>query len=153
MTLTRWQGIASATVNDHSTRRSEFFTDPDGNALNGHDPVAYFTIGEPTKGDPGIRRDWSGATWLFASTANRDLFDTDPDRYAPAFGGHCAVASAFGLSLPGSAKRWRIEDGRLYINKNVLAQALFGLLARRIRRLGSDPDPGAARSATREASE
>jgi len=129
------------------------FTDLDGNALNGHDPVAYFTIGEQTKGDPGIRRDWNGATWLFASTANRDRFDADPARYTPAFGGHCAVASAFGLSLPGSPKRWRIEDGRLYVNKNLLAQAQFSLFGRLIRRLGNDGAEGAARSTTREVSE
>ncbi len=111
------------------------YTDRDGHALQGHDPVAYFTVGTPTKGNPNISRDWNGATWLFATATNRDLFDADPLAYAPAFGGHCAVGTAMGLSLPGSAKRWRIDDGRLYINKNLLAAAHYGLFARRIRKL------------------
>lgn len=108
-------------------------TDGNGQALQGHDPVAYFTVGAPTKGNPNIRLEWNGATWLFATAANRDLFEADPRRYAPAFGGHCAVGRAMGFDLPGSAKRWRIEDGRLYVNKNLLAAAGFGPMARRIR--------------------
>lgn len=111
------------------------FTDREGRALQGHDAVAYFTQGAATMGNDNISRDWNGATWLFATATNRDLFDTDPLRYAPAFGGHCAVGKAFGVDLPGSAKRWRIEDGRLYVNKNLFAAAQFRWLARRIRKL------------------
>lgn len=86
-------------------------------------------------GNPNISRTWNGATWLFASATNRDLFDADPLKYAPAFGGHCAVGQAFGVNLRGSAKRWRIEDGRLYVNKNLFAASQFGLFARRIYKL------------------
>lgn len=118
-------------------------TDAEGRALQGHDPVAYFTAGAATAGDPAICREWNGATWLFASNANRDLFDADPHRYAPAFGGHCAVGRAVGVSVRGSALRWRIDDGRLYVNKNRMAAAQFGLFARRIRKL-ADRDGAAA---------
>ena len=111
------------------------FTDRNGYALRGHDPVAYFTEGAPTQGDPTIRRSWAGAIWLFASEANRDMFDADPTRFAPAFGGHCAVAKAMGLNLPGSPKRWRIENDRLFVNKNLLAEKQHRFFARRIRRL------------------
>ena len=111
------------------------YTDKAGQALQGYDPVAYFTVGAPTKGDPTISREWNGATWLFSTAEHRDLFDADPDKYAPAFGGHCAVAQVFGSDLKGSAKRWRIKDDRLYINKNLLASSMFGLLAGRIQKL------------------
>lgn len=129
--------MASRTVANVSNRTNQdvIYTDRAGRALQGHDPVAYFTVGAPTRGDESISRHWNGATWLFASTANRDLFDADPLRYAPAFGGHCAVAQVFGVKLPGSPKRWRIEDGRLYVNKNLLAASQFRLFARRIRKL------------------
>lgn len=113
-------------------------TDRNEHALQGHDPVAYFTVGAPTKGNPNISRDWNGATWFFATAANRDLFDADPLAYAPAFGGHCAVGKALGMDLPGSAKRWRIDNGRLYLNKHLLAAAQFRLFARRIRRLAAN---------------
>ncbi len=111
------------------------YTDKAGHALQGHDPVAYFTVGAPAKGNPNISRDWNGATWLFSSSEHRDQFDADPDRYAPAFGGHCAVARVFGAELKGSAKRWRIVDDRLYINKNLLASSMFAPLASRIQKL------------------
>lgn len=114
------------------------YTDRNGHALQGNDPVAYFTVGAPTAGDPNISREWNGATWLFSSAASRDLFDADPSRYAPAFGGHCAVGRAMGINVKGSAKRWRIEDGQLYVNKNLIAASQFGLLARRIRKLASE---------------
>ena len=110
-------------------------TDRNGHALQGHDPVAYFTLGEATKGDPTIATDWGGAVWLFASAEHRERFEADPGRYAPAFGGHCAVGRAFGASFPGSAKRWRIDDDRLYVNKNLMVNANFPLFARRIRKL------------------
>ena len=114
---------------------SAIYTDSAGQALDGHDPVAYFTVGAPTKGNPNINREWNGATWLFSKAEHRDLFDAEPQKYAPAFGGHCSVAKAAGAELPGSPKRWRIEDGRLYINKNLLASSLFWLVSGRIQKL------------------
>lgn len=111
------------------------YTDNAGQALQGHDPVAYFTVGAAVKGSPDISREWRGATWLFSTTENRDFFDADPGRYAPAFGGHCAVGQVLGSDLKGSAKRWRIEGDRLYLNKNLLASSIFGLFVGRIQRL------------------
>ena len=113
---------------------SEIHTDRDGRALQGHDVVAYFTLGKQVEGDPAISHDWNGATWLFSTEGHKAAFVDDPEAYAPAFGGHCAVAGSMGMQLPGSPKRWRIDDGRLYINKNLMAAAGFPLLAGRIRR-------------------
>lgn len=111
------------------------YTDQHGHALHGHDPVAYFVVGAPVKGNPNISSEWSGATWLFSTAEHRERFDADPERFAPAFGGHCAVGQVVGVDLPGSATRWRIEDDRLYVNKNLMASSMFGLFAARIKRL------------------
>jgi YHS domain-containing protein len=110
-------------------------TDKQGHALQGHDPVAYFTVGKPTIGEPDLSLEWEGATWLFSTEEHREMFSVEPARYAPAFGGHCAVASAMGQSLPGSAKRWRVHEGRLYINKNIVAAAIYPLVAGRVHKL------------------
>lgn len=115
-------------------------TDANGHALAGHDPVAYFTLGKQTKGDPSITSEWSGATWLFATAEHRDLFEKDQASYAPAFGGHCAVGRVFGASFPGSPKRWRIDDGRLFVNKNRFVDLQFPLFARRARTLADTED-------------
>jgi YHS domain-containing protein len=59
-----------------------------GYAIKGFDPVAYFTAGEPVKGDKRFAYQWKGATWLFSAESNRVLFINDPERYAPQYGGY-----------------------------------------------------------------
>jgi len=64
-------------------------TNRHGLAIEGYDPVAYFGAGggEPTKGKKSITAEHDGATYRFANEDHRQRFASDPDRYAPAFGG------------------------------------------------------------------
>ncbi|MGF1462397.1 MAG: YHS domain-containing (seleno)protein [Maricaulaceae bacterium] len=95
------------------------FVNKDNQALNGYDAVAYHTAGAPTKGSAEFTYDYNGATWLFASAENRDLFVTDPAKYAPAYDGHCAYGvAAGGRKFSGDPEVWTIEDGVLYVNVN-----------------------------------
>lgn len=87
-------------------------------ALQGHDPVAYFTEGKPVKGDEAFTTEYMGAEFRFASAANRDAFLADPQAYAPQYGGYCAWAMADGKHAKGDARHWRIVDGKLYLNYN-----------------------------------
>lgn len=88
----------------------------DGVAVRGTDVVAYFTERRAVAGSPAFTHDWRGATWRFASAANRDRFAADPDRYAPAYGGFCAFAVSEGYTAPIDPQAWRIVDGRLFLN-------------------------------------
>lgn len=124
-----------------STQQDKKFktrADRKGLALKGYDPVAYFTRGKPTKGLPDITYRWSEAEWRFATTEHRDLFVNDPSKYAPQFGGSCAVAAATGHRVGASPKRWRIEDRHLYLNRDRLASALHKPLSSRIHRLAAE---------------
>ena len=96
-----------------------------GPAIDGFDAVAYFTGGAPAEGDARYTHEWNGATWRFVSPENRDRFKAEPERYAPQYGGYCAYAMAHGSFASGDAKRWRIVDGKLYLNTNRFAQALW----------------------------
>ena len=96
-----------------------------GPALGGYDPVAYFTVGKPQQGDPEIKVEWSGATWHFANAEHRDRFLKEPVKYAPQYGGFCAYAVSKGGQASGDPERWKIVDGRLYLNNNWLAQNLW----------------------------
>lgn len=87
-----------------------------GAAIQGFDPVAYFTRGAPTRGNPAFTTRWNGAEWRFASAANRAAFVAEPERYAPAFGGFCAYAVSEGYTASIDPRAWRIVDGRLYLN-------------------------------------
>lgn len=87
-----------------------------GVALKGYDPVAYFTDARPTRGDASISATHEGATYHFASAANRDAFTADPARYAPQYGGYCAWAVAQGYKAPIIPEAWAVVDGKLYLN-------------------------------------
>ena len=93
-----------------------------GVALRGHDPVAYFTEGRPVRGLPEHAADWGGATWHFASAANRAAFLADPEAHAPQYGGFCAWAVAQGYTAPIDPTAWQIVDGKLYLNYNARIQ-------------------------------
>jgi len=93
-----------------------------GIAVRGTDVVAYFTVGRPVAGRAEFAHAWRGATWRFASAANRDLFAADPERYAPAYGGYCAWAVAQGYTAPIDPRAWKIVDGRLFLNFSASVQ-------------------------------
>ncbi|NEP15496.1 MAG: YHS domain-containing protein [Leptolyngbya sp. SIO4C1] len=88
----------------------------DGVAIRGADSVAYFTVGEYVPGSADFTHDWGGATWQFASAENRDLFASNPEQYAPQYGGFCAWAVSQGSVAPIDPTAWRIVDDRLYLN-------------------------------------
>lgn len=62
--------------------------DKDGVAMKGFDPVAYFTVGKPVKGDAKISYEWKGAKWLFSNNDHKSLFIQNPEGYAPQYGGY-----------------------------------------------------------------
>ena len=88
----------------------------DNVAVQGHDPVAFFTTGKAAKGDKKFSTSHNGAEFHFASEANLNTFKSDPDKYAPQYGGYCAWAVSQGYTAKGDAKHWRIVDGKLYLN-------------------------------------
>lgn len=87
-----------------------------GIAVRGTDVVAYFTEGRPVAGRAEFTHAWQGATWRFASAANRGRFAADPARYAPAYGGFCAYAVSEGYTAPIDPAAWKIVEGRLFLN-------------------------------------
>ena len=92
--------------------------DAKGIGLKGHDPVAYFTVGAPTAGKAEFTARHDGVTYQFASAANRDLFKAAPAKYAPQFGGFCAMGVALEKKLDGDPAAWTVADGKLYVNVN-----------------------------------
>ncbi len=87
-----------------------------GLALRGYDPVAYFTAGEPTRGDFQITAEHNGAVYRFASEENKALFVANPEAYAPAYGGFCAFGAAMGFKFDGDPHLWKVVDNKLYLN-------------------------------------
>ena len=109
--------VAPAWAYDESSA-SSVNVDANGLALKGHDPVAYFNASAPTLGKPQFTAEYQGATYRFASASNRDAFVASPARYAPAFGGFCAMGIALEKKLDVDPQAWRVVDGTLYLNVN-----------------------------------
>jgi len=88
----------------------------EGVALAGYDPVAYFEQGEAKMGTADEVVNYEGLTYYFSSTKNRLLFQENPTKYLPAYGGWCAyaVAEKSGKMEPDPTM-WHIQDGKLQL--------------------------------------
>lgn len=89
-----------------------------GIALSGFDPVEFFQSPTPVNGSPMIRAEHAGATYLFASEQNRQVFEANPERYAPQYGGFCAYGVALDMLLPVDITTAQVRNGKLYLNVN-----------------------------------
>ncbi|MCL6282818.1 YHS domain-containing protein [Ruegeria sp. 2012CJ41-6] len=87
-----------------------------GLALQGHDPVAYFTEGEATPGNWKITSTYNDATYRFASEESKAEFERNPEAYLPVYGGYCAFGAAMGFKFDGDPEVWKIVDDKLYLN-------------------------------------
>lgn len=93
--------------------------DPESSvAIEGYDPVGYFTKGKATLGDPTYRAEYDGAVFYFASAAHREMFLATPKEYLPAYGGYCTETLADGTLTPASPAHWTMHGDRLYLTRS-----------------------------------
>jgi len=100
-------------------------TDDQGLALEGYDPVAFHTQQAAVMGDGGITSTFRGASYRFASTEHKTMFDATPEKYVPVYGGFCAMGVAMGQLYPVEINTWQLVDGRLIFNKNRDVREMF----------------------------
>lgn len=83
--------------------------------LGGNDAVAYFTSGRAQRGRADLKTDHRGLTYRFASEENLRQFITNPERYAPQFGGFSAQDMTCAIPAETDAATFKIIDGKLYL--------------------------------------
>jgi hypothetical protein len=83
--------------------------------LSGYDPVSYFTEGKPEKGLAELSAPYDNGTYWFTNADHRAMFVANPDRYAPQFGGLCAIDLSHGIKTEPDPEAWTIADGKLYV--------------------------------------
>jgi YHS domain-containing protein len=111
-------GVMAGFTQDASLRTKHFNLD-DGLAIQGYDPVAYFTQGKAVKGAKTHTHLYQGTTYYFASAANKAAFQKDPSQYEPQYGGWCAYAmGAKGEKVSVDPKTFKITGGKLYLFYN-----------------------------------
>lgn len=89
-----------------------------GVAIQGYDPVAYFTFSSPVKGRAEFSSTHDGATYWFSARRHKEMFDREPAKYVPQFGGFCAYGVSRNAVVPIDPEAWQIVDGRLLLQKN-----------------------------------
>jgi YHS domain-containing protein len=94
-------------------------------ALKGYDPVAYFTDGKPMPGVTEYELAFDGQRYRFVSARHRDLFKANPDKYAPQFGGLCAMNLSRGVKRESDPHNWVISNGNLYVFAGETGQQNF----------------------------
>ncbi|HXI20490.1 MAG TPA: YHS domain-containing (seleno)protein [Gemmatimonadales bacterium] len=99
--------------------------DSHGVALQGYDPVAFFSDSQPVRGHSDLTASYRGATYNFASAEHQRMFQAAPERYAPQFGGYCAYGVSQGHTAPVEISTWQIRDGRLLLNYSAAVRRRF----------------------------
>jgi YHS domain-containing protein len=84
-------------------------------AIQGYDPVAFFTDGKPVKGDQKFLVKHDGAIYFFASKEHKDLFKADSAKYTPEFGGYCAYGVSRNKLVEIDVDAFQIMDGKLLL--------------------------------------
>jgi len=90
-------------------------------AIKGYDTVAYFQAGKALQGNESYTAQWHGFTWYFLNKANRDLFESSPEKYAPQYDGYCAWAMTEARKAVTDPEVWKIVNGKLYLNCSMAA--------------------------------
>lgn len=89
-------------------------------AIRGYDPVAYFIENKAVAGDSRFTSKSSlntqDVTWYFSSLENKQLFEREPEKYTPQYGGYCAYAMSYGLVVSSDPHAFSIIDQKLYLN-------------------------------------
>jgi YHS domain-containing protein len=89
--------------------------DQKGVMLKGYDPVAYFKQGKAVKGEPKYSSVYEGATYYFASSADKSEFERSPAKYKPQYGGYCANAMTKGKLNDIDPNYFFVYKGKLYV--------------------------------------
>ncbi|XDD47623.1 YHS domain-containing (seleno)protein [Leptospira sp. WS39.C2] len=109
----------SQTTNvSNELRKKHFLLNRLGVALDGYDPVSYFS-NQPTKGKSEVSSTYKGITYYFTSNENRVKFEKNPDNFEPEYGGWCAYAMGEdGSKVEVDPKRFKIINGKINLFYN-----------------------------------
>lgn len=111
--------LGTAFAQTPELRKKQFNLESSGLAIQGYDPVAYFTMNKAIEGKKDLSANYNGVTYHFASKQNKDEFTRNPARYEPQFGGWCAFAMGKkGEKVEVDPETFKVLDGKLYLFYN-----------------------------------
>lgn len=138
--------VISTACSTESGESKDTIFNVEGIAIDGYDPVAYFEQGEAKKGMENESVKHEGLTYYFSSTKNRQLFQENPEKYLPEYGGWCAYAVAeTSTKMEPDPTQWQIQDGELILFTSSWMTKLTGSLK---EEWNEDPDAFESRADT-----
>jgi YHS domain-containing protein len=112
-------GMVSTAQETTAARQKHFNIYRNHLAIQGYDPVAYFTEGKAVKGSGAFKHTENGVIYYFSSEENREMFKKNPDKYEPQYGGWCAYAMGdSGDKVEINPATFKIVSGKLYLFYN-----------------------------------
>jgi YHS domain-containing protein len=89
-----------------------------GYVAEGYDVVAYFE-NKAVEGDKKFTSKHDGINYKFYSQKNLDIFNKNPEKYVPQYGGYCAYAiGAKNEKVSINPETFEVKDGKLYLFYN-----------------------------------
>lgn len=111
--------ISATSFAQTAAKRTKEFNLENKVAIQGYDPVAYFTQKKAVKGKSALTSTYEGVIYNFSSQANKDAFLKNPISYEPQYGGWCAYAmGANGEKVEVDPETFKIVDGKLNLYYN-----------------------------------
>ena len=104
--MTFWMAGMAQTRYVTSTEEADF---------HGYDLVSYHQEKGPLKGKSEFKSNYDGLVLYFASSANKKLFDANPEQYIPAYGGYCATAISNGNLVTPDFENFSIQNDQLLL--------------------------------------
>ena len=117
-----------------------------GLAIEGFDPVAYFTDGVAEVGREQFEASDAGAVWRFRNEGNRASFIAHPEVYGPQFGGYDPIDLARGVTVAGNPRFWLVSGQRLYLFNREESRAAFVADPAKVLRSATQRWPGIQQS-------
>jgi hypothetical protein len=92
------------------------FVEEGGGALGRLDALTYFSPEQKLLyGDQQKSFTYKGSRFYFITRGHLDAFQSDPQRFAPQFGGYCAFNASLGHRVAANPRVFAIQDGKLYL--------------------------------------
>lgn len=96
--------------------KSMCFIDDHNIAINGYDAVSYHTENKAVKGSEAHKVTFDNASFYFANKENKELFEKNPMKYMPQYGGYCAFGmGAKAMKVPSNPETFEVVDGKLFL--------------------------------------
>ncbi|MBX2848440.1 MAG: hypothetical protein KTR16_08970 [Acidiferrobacterales bacterium] len=117
--------LLTLTINAVSFAGLDTETNENGVTLGGYDVVSYFTENAAVEGSADFTAVHNNAIYYFSSSDNRDLFNANPEKFTPQYGGFCAYGAAIGAKFPIDPKVFAVVDNKLYVNNSANVAKLW----------------------------